>query len=196
MSHQLTKSQIRSRKSGREDFASAPRLTVRFILDSLKVAANVGTILRLSDAIMAEHVYICGATIQPPNHKLKQASIGAERWVSWSYHEYVREAVRDAREKGHRICAVEWTTASRSLFDARFAHAPYTFVLGREFDGVNEEILHMADECIHVPMHGMCNSLNVSSAAAIVGYEYYRQRQVGSTAEESSHLPRLLSQLG
>jgi 23S rRNA (guanosine2251-2'-O)-methyltransferase len=175
MNHQLSKSQIRASKPRRQEFLAVPRLPVRFILDSLKVAANVGTILRLSDAILAEHVYICGATIRPPNYKLKQASIGAERWVSWSYQEDVLDAVRDARQRGFLICAVELTTSSACYFDVDFRSKPHAFVLGREFDGVSEEVLRASDACVHLPANGMCNSINVATAAAIIGYEYLRQ---------------------
>lgn len=177
MHHQLSKSEIRRSKRGREEFAAVPRLPLRFILDSLKVAANVGTILRTADAILAEHVYICGATIRPPNYKLKQASIGAERWVSWSYHEHVLDAVEDARRRGFIICSIELTSGSLPYFSADLRARPYAFVLGREFDGVNQAVLRLSDICVHLPMGGMCNSINVAAAAAIIGYEYLRQNR-------------------
>jgi len=175
MDHQLRKAEIRATKLSRDDFKDARRLPIRLILDSLKVAANVGSILRIADAVTAEHVYICGNTIFPPNYKLKQASIGAERWVSWNYQESILDAISDAKSKGFLIYSVEFTrnSAPYSTFD--FSDKKCAFVFGREFDGVDEEILSLSDACIHLPMLGMCNSINVASAASIICYEFLRQ---------------------
>ena len=43
-------------------------------------------------------------------------------------------------------------------------------VLGREYDGVSKEIIDIADYSIHLPIYGMCNSINVSTAASVAMY--------------------------
>ena len=86
MSYQLTKEELRNEKKRREEFKSIERNDIYIILDSLKCAHNVGTILRLSDSLLAKEVYICGNTIVPPNKKIRSSSRGAEKWVPWEYH--------------------------------------------------------------------------------------------------------------
>ena len=52
------------------------------------------------------------------------------------------------------------------------------FVLGAEKWGLSEELISEVDECIHIPMSGMVQSLNVSVAAAILLFEAVRQREI------------------
>ena len=54
MSYQLSKEELRKRKSRREQFNDIPRNDIYIILDSLKCAHNVGTILRLADSLLVK----------------------------------------------------------------------------------------------------------------------------------------------
>ncbi len=71
MSHQLSKEELRVRKINKEKFKNIKRNDIYIILDSLKCAHNIGTILRLSDSLLIKKVYICGSTIIPPNKKIR-----------------------------------------------------------------------------------------------------------------------------
>jgi tRNA G18 (ribose-2'-O)-methylase SpoU len=53
---QLTKDEIRSGKVSREEFCQLKRNPIYLLLDCVKSAHNVGTIIRLADAIMVEKV--------------------------------------------------------------------------------------------------------------------------------------------
>ena len=48
------------------------------------------------------------------------------------------------------------------------------FIVGNEVDGVSEELAGLADTHIELPMRGVKQSLNVSVATGIVGYEFAR----------------------
>jgi len=54
---QLTKDEIRSGKASREEFRKLTRTPIYIVLDGLKSAHNVGTIIRLSDALLVDKVY-------------------------------------------------------------------------------------------------------------------------------------------
>ena len=71
--HQLDKTELRESKILRKEFKNVKRNPIYIILDSLKVAHNIGTILRLADATLVEKVFICGKTIVPPNKKIKDS---------------------------------------------------------------------------------------------------------------------------
>ena len=47
-------------------------------------------------------------------------------------------------------------------------------VLGNEVDGVSEELIEMCDLHVEIPMRGIKQSLNVATAAGIIGYEVLR----------------------
>lgn len=166
----LTKPELRAGKLNREDYAKLPRLPLILILDSLKSAHNVGTILRLAEAVRAEKVYICGNTLMPPNKKLKTSSKGAERWVPWEYVPSTLSAVMRAKTEGFKVISVEVSETSKLYTEIDFQGAPQAFVLGREYDGVASEVLAASDAVVHLPMYGMANSINVSCAAAVVTY--------------------------
>ena len=47
---------------------------------------------------------------------------------------------------------------------------PLCLILGREYDGVSQELLDLSDNVINLPLLGMSNSINVSTAASVVMY--------------------------
>ena len=51
---------------------------------------------------------------------------------------------------------------------------PLCFIVGNEVSGVSEELSKMADIHIELPMRGIKQSLNVSVAVGVVGYEFAR----------------------
>jgi len=53
---------------------------------------------------------------------------------------------------------------------------PVALLVGNEGAGLPEEVVHGADERIHIPMAREVESLNAAAAAAVLFYEAYRQR--------------------
>lgn len=172
MSYQLSKGELREKKIGREEFKNIPRNDIYVVLDSLKCAHNIGTILRLADSLLVKKVYICGDTVHMPNRKIRSSSRGAEKWVPFEYRESSKEVVCELKKLGIEIVAVEVTDDSIDYCDFR-PKGPVCLVLGREYDGVSQGVLNQADECIHLPLLGMANSINVSAAASVALYDVY-----------------------
>ncbi|MGZ5252787.1 MAG: TrmH family RNA methyltransferase, partial [Flavitalea sp.] len=50
----------------------------------------------------------------------------------------------------------------------------YAVILGNEVSGVDDEVLKLCDGAIEIPQEGMKHSLNVSIAAGIVAWEFYK----------------------
>ncbi len=132
------------------------------------------TIPRLSDALLVKKVYICGKTIVPPNKKIKTSSRGVEKWVPWEYYENPVEIAQKLKPKGVQIISDE--VADNSI-DYREFHpsSRVCFILGREYDGVSQELLNLSDAIIHLPLLGMCNSINGSTAASVILYDTYNK---------------------
>ena len=51
---------------------------------------------------------------------------------------------------------------------------PLCFIVGNEVSGVSEELSNMVNIHVELPMRGVKQSLNVSVAAGVVGYEFAR----------------------
>ena len=132
-----TKIQVRSFDSSLspEDFANIPRRPVYAILDNLRSAFNVGSIIRTADCALLERVYLCGITAHPPHKKLDKTSLGAMPYVPWTHKETLLEAVTEVRNLGARIVALELTNQSKVIWEHRFS-LPTALVLeekiGRE----------------------------------------------------------------
>ncbi len=172
MSYQLSKGELREKKIGREEFKNIPRNDIYVVLDSLKCAHNIGTILRLADSLLVKKVYICGDTVHMPNRKIRSSSRGAEKWVPFEYRESSKEVVCELKKLGIEIVAVEVTDDSIDYRDFK-PKGPVCLVFGREYDGVSQGVLNQTDECIHLPLLGMANSINVSAAASVALYDVY-----------------------
>jgi hypothetical protein len=108
----LTKQEIRSEKVSREEFPQLHRNPIYLVLDSLMCAHNVGTIIRLSDALLVEKVFICGDGPLPPSKKVRKGSLGAERWVAWEHREDTFATVSELKSKGIWIITAEIATTS------------------------------------------------------------------------------------
>ncbi len=171
-----TRFQVRSFDSplSPEEFASIQRQPVTIILDNLRSAFNVGSIIRTADCAMVHTVYCCGITAHPPHKKLDKTSLGALSTVSCRYTKTAMEAVYEMKEKKIPVYALELTDRSHVLWETRFPR-PVAIVLGNEALGVSQDILGIVDSVVEIPMLGYKNSINVAVALGIVVYEIQRQ---------------------
>lgn len=161
--------ELRRGKPTREEFLTLPRHPISLVLTGLKME-NLGSVFRVGDAAMIQEVLLCGVPYTPDSLRFKKAAKGTQRWVPHAVHPDVKQLLQDMKSRGVTIVALEQCEGS---FDYR--RAPYRFpaalVLGREREGVDEEVLDLADLKVEIPMMGMANSLNVAVAAGIMVYQ-------------------------
>ncbi len=69
--------------------------------------------------------------------------------------------------RGYAVYGVELCHTSVDYNEVTYP-SPCALVLGNERKGVSEAALKLSHQQIHIPMFGMGNSLNVSTAGAIV----------------------------
>lgn len=143
---------------------------IHVVLDNLRSAYNVGSIFRTADAGAVEHIYLCGMSAHPPHKKIEKTALGAHEYVPWSYYERTKDCVLQIKEKGIHVVAIEITENSKSFFDCSW-QSPVAIVLGNEVMGVQEKVLKIADETIHIPMFGYKNTINVATSFGIILYD-------------------------
>jgi tRNA G18 (ribose-2'-O)-methylase SpoU len=153
----------------------APVGRVRVVLDNIRSAYNVGSILRTSEAAGVEHLHLCGISATPGNPKVAKTALGAERMVSWSHHIATADVLDELRAQGWTLIAVELTDrgALHCVFDYPDMCA---LIFGHEVAGVPPALLTRCDAVIEIPMLGRKNSLNVATSAGIVLFEIVRRR--------------------
>jgi tRNA G18 (ribose-2'-O)-methylase SpoU len=71
------------------------RFPIYFILENVYDTYNIGGLFRLADALAIEKIYLCGECETPPNHKIKKASVGTDKVVSWEYKQTSALAIEE-----------------------------------------------------------------------------------------------------
>ncbi|XP_024153483.1 probable methyltransferase TARBP1 isoform X2 [Oryzias melastigma] len=85
------------------------------------------------------------------------------------------EFLQMKKSEGYCIVGVEQTANSQSLQDYRFPEKTL-LLLGNEREGIPANLLQMLDVCVEIPQQGVIRSLNVHVSAALLIWEYTRQR--------------------
>ena len=153
-----------------EEFKSSPKKPLIVVLDNVRSMHNVGAVLRSADAFSVEKVYLCGITPKPPHREIRKTAIGAEESVDWEAHPDAGALVSTLQEQGVHILALEQAKGSISLAQYEGNSNRSALVIGHEVDGVQQQIVDLADTVLEIPQYGTKHSLNVSVAAGIVMY--------------------------
>ena len=161
------------------DALTQPRAPIRLVVDNLRSAFNVGSIIRTSEAARIEHLHLCGITPRPPHRQLTRTALGATRYVSWSHHPDAAAVLGDLRDSGVQTLALELTPDAVPYVDVPL-RAPVAVVVGHEVLGVSDAALAQCETTIQIPMFGVKNSLNVATSAGIVLFEFRRRLAIRS----------------
>ena len=149
-------------------------LPVAVLLDNVRSLYNVGAFFRTADAAGIERLYLTGITGHPPQRAITKTALGAEESVPWEHARDPAPLIRQARDRGYEVAAVETSVHAVDLFDwpARF---PVLVVYGHEVDGIRPEVSALCDTHVRIPMLGRKHSLNVATAGGVVIYELLRK---------------------
>lgn len=142
------------------------------VLDNIRSALNVGSILRTCDAFSVSDVYLGGITPGIENRKVLKTSLGAEKNIDFKTFSDTKEAVLLLKKTGFRVYALEIYENAKDLDDFKHGtgndHA--ALVIGNEVSGISSDILALCDEIFQIPMKGIKESLNVAVAFGIAMY--------------------------
>lgn len=148
----------------------APRHPLAVVLDDVRSAYNVGSVLRTADAVRAARVVCCGYTPPPDHPSVAKTALGAESSVPWSVAESVETALIDLQAEGYSLVALEQTDSPSALADFEPGDFPLALVLGNEVTGVSREALALCARALELPQYGEKHSLNVSVAFGVAAY--------------------------
>lgn len=152
---------------------------VALLLDSVQTPYNVGAIVRMAAAERVEHLYLAGATPPPTHAKAAKTSLGSQRFVTWTAHDDVTDAVAAARGAGYFVLGVELAHGAAPLHEVELP-VDVCVAVGHEEKGLSAPVLHGADALGFIPQLGRVGSLNVAHAAAIAIYEVRRRDWTGA----------------
>ena len=163
-------------KAGRptvDEVSFIPRVPISIMVENVRSVHNVGSIFRSADGFGAEKIYLTGYTAYPPREDLHKTALGAEDAVPWEHYENPQDAVKVINNTNISLVLIEQTRKSQSIYEIDW-NFPICFIVGNEVKGVSEELSKLADIHAELPMRGIKQSLNVSVATGVVGYEFAR----------------------
>lgn len=140
------------------------------VLDNIRSAQNVGSIIRTAEGAGVDKIFLSGITPQATSEKVIKTALGAEKFVKIEYVSSTHELIDRLRADGFSIVSLEITTESKNYDEVDY-RLPLCLIVGNEVTGIKKEILDLSDYVIQIPMRGKKNSLNVSVVAGIAVYE-------------------------
>lgn len=149
-----------------------PELTV--CLEQVHKPHNLAAIVRTADAVGVSDVH---ATWEDKAMRLSgKSATGSQNWVNVHSHDTTEEAITALRKQGMQIIATNLSDTAIDFREVDYSK-PTAILMGQEKHGISPEALALADQDVIIPMVGMCQSLNVSVASALILYEAQRQRE-------------------
>jgi len=167
----LTHEEISQNRCTLDNIDKVKKAPVYVVLNSIRSSYNVGSIFRTSDGAMIEKLYLCGYTPHPPNKQVLKTALGSTESVKWEHVENPIDIIKQLKEKGVKICALEQTTESKPYYKLSVKDFPICLVIGNEITGVSQEIIDLCDFSIDIPQYGIKQSLNVAVAYGISVFE-------------------------
>jgi len=159
---------------GIAEFKEQEKLPVVVVLDNVRSMNNIGSAFRTGDGFAIEKMILCGITAQPPHREIEKTAIGATQSVEWVHYEDTLDAIKDLRNSGYEIIAIE--QAVESIMLNTFKPDPakkYALIFGNEVNGVSDEVMAEIDACIEIPQFGTKHSFNIVISAGIVLWDFY-----------------------
>jgi len=143
------------------------------VLESVEKPGNLGAILRTADASGVDAVIICDPQTDFYNPNVIRSSIGCifTKHVAAATSE---ETINWLKKNNIRIYCT-YLKASK-LYHLTDYTQPSAIVMGTEATGLSDTWVKNSDANIIIPMQGKIDSMNVSTAAAVVVFEAKRQR--------------------
>lgn len=163
----------------KEEFKKQEKNPLIVVLDNVRSLHNVGSVFRTSDAFLIKTVYLCGITSTPPHAEIHKTALGAEDSVDWIYYSECADAVKNLKNEGYTVFAIEQAEGSMMLPELNLDHTKkYAVVLGNEVKGVQQSVIDICDGCIEIPQYGTKHSLNVSVTAGIIIWEFAKRMKL------------------
>lgn len=150
-----------------------PENPLLLIIESVEKPGNLGAMLRTADAAGVDAVIICDPLTDFYNPNVIRSSVGCvftNQLASAS-----SQSVINWLHEHHIAAYCTYLKASKPYQDVDYTK-PCAIIMGTEATGLSELWIKQSSQNIIIPMQGKIDSMNVSTAAAVVIFEARRQR--------------------
>jgi len=144
------------------------------VLDGVEDVRNIGALARSAVWFGVDAIVVSMKKTARLNSFAMKASAGALKDIHFCREKTLGEALDYLKNSGLKIVVSDTSVEGKSgIVDY---DEPIALVLGSEYSGVSSNIVSMADSIMTIPGTDKVESLNVSTAGAILMYEIYKNK--------------------
>ncbi|MBE7706584.1 MAG: RNA methyltransferase [Cyanobacteria bacterium SIG30] len=136
------------------------------LLDNIKDAGNLGTIIRTACAFGIDAILLYGDCVDEFSPKVLRASVGCAFKIP--VIRVTKTDIIELRQKYEFISTV--VNSQRRMEDVDFSR-PFVLMFGSEANGLNEFLLNIHDASFTLPMKNSVESLNLAMSVGICLWE-------------------------
>lgn len=138
------------------------------VVDQIRSAGNMGTLIRSSDAFGGSGFILLGDSIDVYSPTVIRASMG-----SLFRQQFIKTDFKTFKAQANKLpfMIIGASPQGSICFDElEYSKASFLF-LGEERKGLSQEQEALCNHLIRIPMHGQADSLNVGVAGGLIMYE-------------------------
>lgn len=143
------------------------------VLEGVEKPGNLGAVLRTADAAGIDAVILCDPRADFYNPNVIRSSVGCV-FTNQLASASSEETIAWLREKNIAIYCT-YLKASKPYHEVDYTKS-CAIIMGTESQGLSDKWIKNSSANIIIPMQGQIDSMNVSTAAAVVIFEAARQR--------------------
>ncbi len=142
--------------------------------ENVQTPDNLGAIVRSAEALGADGLAVfSGCDIYSP--KALRASMGALLRFPVFTVNNAEEFIKECNSRSMKTYATVPDASAKDIAGLQY-NGGCVAVIGNEGNGVSDEVKNACSEAVTIPMKGKAESLNAASAAAIIIYEFMKNR--------------------
>lgn len=162
------------------------------VLDNVRSAFNVGSLLRTAEGMGLKRVVTIGITPHPRQERdprlphvvskaqklIAKTALGAESTVRIEYFAEFKPAAEFLISQGFWLVGLELVPLASDIRSYRPQSPRLALIVGHERDGLTPQAIAMANDLVAIPMAGKKESFNVAVAAGIALYHLTGDKEV------------------
>jgi RNA methyltransferase, TrmH family len=164
---------VAEQRAHRLDQLSLSKNPLLLVVESVEKPGNLGALLRTADAAGLDAVIISDPQTDFYNPNVIRSSIGCV--FTMPIASATSQETIEWLKKNNVAIYCTYLKASKPYHTIDFT-GPSAIVMGTEATGLSDVWVKNSSSNIIIPMHGVIDSMNVSTAAAVVVFEAKRQR--------------------
>lgn len=152
------------------DFIPEEDRKIYLIIDNLQNPGNLGTIIRLSEAMAVSKIYISNNCCDIYSSKVIRSSMGSNFRVEICFFDDIISLIKLMKENKIKILGSCISDSSVDIRNYKPSES-VCIIIGNEGNGLDSIVLDQCDILVEIPMSGPIESLNVSLATSILLWE-------------------------